>query len=56
LFSSVIIGSDGFGCETVNRIHEIILQIGNVVIGDDGNIGASTTIDPTRCINTKIVY
>ncbi|MDR1890637.1 MAG: UDP-3-O-(3-hydroxymyristoyl)glucosamine N-acyltransferase [Puniceicoccales bacterium] len=54
LFSGVIIGSDGFGYETVDGVHEKIPQIGNVVIGDDVDIGANTTIDRARFSHTKI--
>lgn len=43
--SGVVIGSDGFGFAfEKNRWHKIA-QIGRVVIGDDVEIGANTTID-----------
>lgn len=41
----VIIGSDGFGQANDNGIWIKIPQIGKVVIGDDVEIGANTTID-----------
>jgi UDP-3-O-[3-hydroxymyristoyl] glucosamine N-acyltransferase len=48
LFAGVVIGSDGFGYETISGIHEKIPQIGNVIIGDDVDIGSNTTIDRAR--------
>lgn len=41
----VIIGSDGFGQANDNGIWVKIPQIGKVIIGDDVEIGANTTID-----------
>lgn len=49
-----VIGSDGFGYDTVNGRHEKIPQIGNVVLGDDVEIGANTTIDRARFSRTTI--
>ncbi|MDR0742072.1 MAG: UDP-3-O-(3-hydroxymyristoyl)glucosamine N-acyltransferase [Puniceicoccales bacterium] len=54
LFSGAVIGSDGFGYETVDDIHEKVPQIGNVIIEDDVDIGANTTIDRARFSHTKI--
>ncbi len=54
IHSGVIIGSDGFGYETVNGVHQKIPQIGNVVIEDDVEIGANTTIDRARFGSTTI--
>ena len=50
----VIIGSDGFGYEFVQGRHEKIPQIGSVVVGDDVEIGANTTIDRARFSRTSI--
>jgi UDP-3-O-[3-hydroxymyristoyl] glucosamine N-acyltransferase len=50
----VVIGSDGFGYDTVKGRHERIPQIGNVVLGDDVEIGANTTIDRARFSRTTI--
>lgn len=50
----VVIGSDGFGYETVNGVHEKIPQIGNVVVEDNVEIGANTTIDRARFSSTVI--
>jgi UDP-3-O-[3-hydroxymyristoyl] glucosamine N-acyltransferase len=40
-----VIGSDGFGYAFDGRQHRKIPQVGTVVIGDDVEIGANTTID-----------
>jgi UDP-3-O-[3-hydroxymyristoyl] glucosamine N-acyltransferase len=50
----VVIGSDGFGYEFVSGRHEKVPQVGNVVIGDDVEIGANTTIDRARFSRTSI--
>jgi UDP-3-O-[3-hydroxymyristoyl] glucosamine N-acyltransferase len=49
-----VIGSDGFGYEFVNGRHEKVPQVGNVVLGDDVEIGANTTIDRARFSRTLI--
>jgi len=49
-----IIGSDGFGYEFVNGRHEKVPQVGNVVLGDDVEVGANTTIDRARFSRTSI--
>jgi len=40
-----VVGSDGFGYVQDGGIHRKVPQIGNVVIGDDVEIGANVTID-----------
>lgn len=50
----VVIGSDGFGYETVKGVHEKVPQIGRVVIEDHVEIGANTTIDRARFSETRI--
>ena len=50
----MIIGSDGFGYEFVQGRHEKVPQIGSVVIGDDVEIGANSTIDRARFSRTVI--
>jgi UDP-3-O-[3-hydroxymyristoyl] glucosamine N-acyltransferase len=50
----VVIGGDGFGYEFVQGRHEKIPQVGNVVIGDDVEIGANTTIDRARFSSTVV--
>ncbi|WP_297084540.1 UDP-3-O-(3-hydroxymyristoyl)glucosamine N-acyltransferase [uncultured Demequina sp.] len=49
-----VIGSDGFGYETVKGRHEKIDQIGIVVLEDDVEIGANTTVDRARFGRTVI--
>lgn len=45
LHASVVVGSDGFGFATHEGVHHKIPHIGSVVIGDDVEIGAGSTID-----------
>lgn len=50
-----VIGSCGFGYTTSNQgRHEKLNQIGNVVLEDDVEIGANTTIDRGRFTSTRI--
>ncbi|MFZ5497400.1 MAG: UDP-3-O-(3-hydroxymyristoyl)glucosamine N-acyltransferase [Verrucomicrobiota bacterium] len=50
----VVVGSDGFGYEFVNGRHEKVPQIGTVVIGDDVEIGANSTLDRARFSRTVV--
>ena len=50
----VVIGSDGFGYEFVKGRHEKVPQVGRVVIGDDVEIGANTTLDRARFSRTSV--
>jgi UDP-3-O-[3-hydroxymyristoyl] glucosamine N-acyltransferase len=45
IHSGAILGSDGFGFAKDGEIYRKIPQIGNVVVEDDVEIGANTTID-----------
>lgn len=54
IHSCSVIGSDGFGYETVKGKHEKIPQIGIVQIDNDVEIGAGTTIDRARFGRTWI--
>jgi len=45
LHSGAVLGADGFGYSKEDAIYNKIPQIGNVVIEDDVEIGANTTID-----------
>lgn len=45
LHCGAVIGSDGFGFITVGGRHQKVPQVGNVIIEDDVEIGANTTID-----------
>ena len=50
----VVVGSDGFGYEFVQGRHEKIPQIGAVVIEDDVEIGANSTLDRARFSRTVV--
>ncbi len=43
--AGTVIGSDGFGYVKDGDVHRKVPQIGNVIIGDDVEIGACVTID-----------
>ncbi|HTV42186.1 MAG TPA: UDP-3-O-(3-hydroxymyristoyl)glucosamine N-acyltransferase [Candidatus Sulfotelmatobacter sp.] len=45
IHANSVIGSDGFGYVQDGSVHRKVPQIGNVVIGDDVEIGAGVTID-----------
>jgi len=49
-----VIGSDGYGYALVNDQHIKIPQVGKVVLEDDVEIGANTTIDRARFDKTLI--
>jgi UDP-3-O-[3-hydroxymyristoyl] glucosamine N-acyltransferase len=49
-----VIGSDGFGYAESGDRREKIPQVGNVVVGDDVEIGACTTIDRATFGSTEI--
>lgn len=54
LHSGVVIGSDGFGYDTKDGRHHKIAQSGHVVVGNDVEIGANTTVDRARFGRTVI--
>jgi UDP-3-O-[3-hydroxymyristoyl] glucosamine N-acyltransferase len=54
LHSGTVIGADGFGYDTKDGRHHKIPQIGNVVVGNDVEIGANTTVDRARFGRTVI--
>lgn len=54
LHAGAVIGADGFGFEFVDGRHRKIDQLGIVRIGDDVEIGASTTIDRARFGETVV--
>ncbi len=54
LHCGVVVGSDGFGYDTKDGRHHKIPQIGRVVVGNDVEIGANTTIDRARFGRTVI--
>ena len=45
LHAGVVLGAWGFGYESSDQGHRISPQLGNVVVGDDVELGANTTID-----------
>lgn len=54
IHAGVVIGSDGFGIARQGQMWHKIAQIGSVVIGNDVEIGANTTID-RGAINHTII-
>lgn len=54
LHSGVVVGGDGFGFAPVDGHYEKIPQIGNVVIADNVEVGANTTIDRATMGSTHI--
>lgn len=54
LHAGVVVGSDGFGYEFVAGRHEKVPQVGNVVIENDVEIGANSTLDRARFSQTVI--
>lgn len=54
LHSGVVVGADGFGFAPVDGVYNKIPQMGNVVIEDDVEIGANTTIDRAMLGSTRI--
>jgi UDP-3-O-[3-hydroxymyristoyl] glucosamine N-acyltransferase len=54
IHAGATIGSDGFGYATEDGIHHKIPQMGGVIIGDDVEIGANSTIDRATLGNTVI--
>ena len=52
--SGAVIGSDGFGYEPVDGEIRRIPQIGNVVLEDDVEIGANSTLDRARFSRTVV--
>jgi len=54
LHAGAVIGSDGFGYVTVDGTHQKIPQLGSVLIEDEVEIGANTTVDRARFDKTII--
>ncbi len=54
LHSGVVVGSDGFGYEFSGGRHVKVPQVGQVVIEDDVEIGANTTLDRARFSRTLV--
>ena len=45
IHSGTVVGADGFGYVLDNGVHRKVPQIGNVIIGDDVELGANVTVD-----------
>lgn len=54
IHAGATIGSDGFGYVTDKGRHHKIPQVGGVIIGDDVEIGANSTVDRATLGNTVI--
>lgn len=54
IHSGSVIGADGFGYLLMGNVQQKIPQVGNVVIEDDVEIGANTTIDRATLGSTRI--
>ena len=54
LQTGVVIGSDGYGYEQFEGRHRRLPQIGSVIVENDVDIGANTTIDRARFGVTRI--
>jgi UDP-3-O-[3-hydroxymyristoyl] glucosamine N-acyltransferase len=54
IHSGAVIGGDGFGYVCHGGKQEKLLQIGNVVIGDDVEIGCNTCVDRASFGSTRI--
>jgi len=52
--SGAVIGGDGFGFESSVQGHTKIAQVGRVVLEDDVEVGANSTIDRARLSETRI--
>jgi len=54
IYSNAVIGADGFGYIQRKGVHEKIPQIGRVVLENDVEIGAVTTVDRSTLSETRI--
>ena len=54
IHAGTVIGADGFGYVATQTAHEKLPQIGNVVIEDDVEIGACSTVDRAAIGSTRI--
>jgi UDP-3-O-[3-hydroxymyristoyl] glucosamine N-acyltransferase len=54
LHPGAVVGSDGFGFALDGGRYHKVPQVGNVVVGDDVEIGANTTIDRATTHSTRI--
>ncbi len=54
IHAGAVVGADGFGFLTTDQGHQKIPQIGNVIIDDDVEIGANSTVDRATVNATRI--
>ncbi|MDQ8179841.1 UDP-3-O-(3-hydroxymyristoyl)glucosamine N-acyltransferase [Pelagicoccus sp. SDUM812005] len=54
IHAGTVLGSDGFGYEFQDGRHRKVPQVGSVLVGDDVEIGANTTVDRGRFGPTRI--
>lgn len=54
IHAGTVIGSDGYGYVLDNGVHRKVPQIGQVIIGDDVEIGANVTVDRGALGATRI--
>ncbi len=54
IHAGAVLGAYGFGYKSIEGKHQLSAQLGNVVIGDDAEIGANTTIDRGTYDSTTI--
>ena len=54
LDAGVVLGSEGYGYETFDGVHRRSPQLGRVVLEDEVDVGANTTIDRARFEETRI--
>jgi len=54
IHAGAVLGAYGFGYRCVNGRHELSAQLGNVIVEDDVEIGACTTIDRGTYGSTRI--
>lgn len=54
IHAGAVLGAFGFGYKSHQGIHQLSAQLGNVVVGDDVEIGANTTVDRGTYDSTTI--
>ena len=54
IYSGVVLGTDGFGYVADGDVYVKVPQLGSVIIGDNVEIGANTTIDRGALLDTII--
>jgi UDP-3-O-[3-hydroxymyristoyl] glucosamine N-acyltransferase len=54
LHPGVVVGADGFGYQFVSGRHEKVPQVGTVILEDDVEVGANSTLDRARFSRTVV--